>query len=710
MPKPSSAARLKKAKEENRKLHERSTKDSDAALSAYSPLILESASKKAVSLQLPPCTASSSRIPGALVIDPRVRKIADAAGMKFSENAIWLLVVALKEYTKTVLDDTLSTIKAVETGSVPRRSSIRPQLLPKKRTAADTKVSSSPAAKKSANGPAPTKSITPLDIHSTVASMPGGSRSLGCCLSRATFERSLFSSFDKNSVIRGSTFNEVKKFVVSAVTPPIETQSNKVEASSKQAEAPKPNKVKEEMPKSPGSRGLGKGAKDLASLKARSSFSETASTSSSISTVKASGAADFSTRPAAQSGAAQNPSTPPKEPEKAVDSASAPSQVLTTPRKGKGFGVKDLAAMRARSLTAQSEGAADTAKAAADATADDESKEAAAHSSSPDASSAVPPPPAAAAAAAAPSVQAPAPVPAQAAAPSEKNTHTAPPISSPQVAARNNPVTSPAGSRSVYGAPPSLVRNTSASSTSSQPFPQRHGIQHHVGAPFSQLHASGMQNPSVMLANAQLAQGLANALMQNAGQAPPPGQHGQRPTMAAFPGQAPQGLMLGQFAQMVPGMQQSHRFSQVSQVPPVGPQMQSTSAARPPTNPSFGSSAPTNNAQSAAETAQAMVFADPAKQNMASAAATIPTTTKINQGSASASAPSPARGNTATQSTPAPAATDAPPNVVAQPAPAPTSTTTTGTPNASVATSSPCAPDAPTEQQKNESESAEGKM
>jgi len=589
VPKPSSSAVLKSAKEAKRKLDGRSKDDSETTASTYFPLILESNTKHTAPLYLPSSAASSARIPGALVVDPRVRKIADAAGMKASENAIWLLVVALKEYTKTVLDDTLSTIKAVETDSIPRGPSIRTQLLPKKRPAADSSVSSAPATV-SANHPDPTKSITPMDIHTTIASMSCGSRSLGGCLSRATFERSLFSSFDNSFVAGGNAFNEVKRFVVSAVTPP-EPKRTKVEP-------PKTN-VNEGVRKSPVSRGLGRGAKDLASLKARSSFSKSdTSVGSSIAAAnEASGDADVRAEPATPTQTMEISAHSPQELEKRVDSGSATIQSPGTPRKGKGFGVKNLAAMRARSLTSHSEDKGDAAKAASAAA--DESKESLKKSGSLDEATTQ---------AAAPVAT---PAPARATASAANSAGTAPPSSGLSTTEKNAnaPLT---GDRP---APDASI--ASAASSSNQDFP---------GHRPSQSPARTVQNPALALANAQLAQGLANALMQNTGQAPP-AQNAQRPTLAPYPGQAPQ-LAFNQFGQMVPGLQQGQLFGQVPQAP-VGTLMQNVAA-------------PSNTATSAAQSAQAMVFANAVAQNIANAAAVVSATTNPSQSPARvAAAPNP---------------------------------------------------------------------
>jgi hypothetical protein len=45
----------------------------------------------------------SCRLPGALDIDPLVRKLASRSGVKVSDNAVWLIIVAVREYSSSLL-------------------------------------------------------------------------------------------------------------------------------------------------------------------------------------------------------------------------------------------------------------------------------------------------------------------------------------------------------------------------------------------------------------------------------------------------------------------------------------------------------------------------------------------------------------------------------------------------------------------------------
>lgn len=649
IPKPSpKKSPLEVAKKARKEIAQKEKDDQTESL-AYNPLILENVPKPAASHEPPLSSASSMRIPGALVVDPRVRKIADAAGMKTSENAIWLLVIALKEFAMKLLDDTIATSKAVETDSVPSWPSIRPRILPKRPSKASHPKKQKP---KRDEKPA-TKCITPFDIHTTTATIPCGYKSLGGCLSRSTFERSLFSSFDNSFVLGGSAFHEVKKFVVSSVTPrEPEPKRTKTEAPVPIRPTPaqpspsvkKPTKANEQNRKSPVSTGLGRGAKDLASLKARSSFSKSPSPGSLSATAVATGpvaiaqtdksafsggaaavppapaarVAGLTAPPAAQVASAENgavrPAThvasasgPTTQTAAVAGSATRPasapdpplarnesekdttgSHITVTPRKGKGFGVKNLAAMRARSLTSNSEDAAQAAKAAS---ASDDVKETAKPMESTTAAPVqIPVPPAG-----------PSTTPTQptAAATTKKTQRTNP---SPPAGSGSNQPEAPRGS-------PTLPKNAPAAPMHVQHYQQTSGTRHNLGPPFAgqnpQVPRQPMQDPAVVMANAQLAQGLASALMHNNGQARPAGFSGPRPNMIPYPGQTPQGFSLGQLAQMVPGMQQGRPFGQLPHAPSVPlhhPQQQ------------MGSS-------QTAQNAQAMALAKAFAQNMAQAAA-----------------------------------------------------------------------------------------
>jgi len=62
----------------------------------------------------------SARLPGALQIEPLVRKHAAHSGLTASENAIWMLVVAVREYSSALIKKIMSNDKDFGNGYAPR--------------------------------------------------------------------------------------------------------------------------------------------------------------------------------------------------------------------------------------------------------------------------------------------------------------------------------------------------------------------------------------------------------------------------------------------------------------------------------------------------------------------------------------------------------------------------------------------------------------
>ena len=62
----------------------------------------------------------SARLPGALQIEPLVRKHAAHSGLTASENAIWMLVVAIREYSSALIKKIMSNDKDFGNGYAPR--------------------------------------------------------------------------------------------------------------------------------------------------------------------------------------------------------------------------------------------------------------------------------------------------------------------------------------------------------------------------------------------------------------------------------------------------------------------------------------------------------------------------------------------------------------------------------------------------------------
>jgi hypothetical protein len=161
----------------------------------------------------------SSSIPGALVVDPFVRDIVQEDTMRVTENAIWLLVVAVKEHTKATLQKVVDAKEALENGHILPRTKNYPHAL-----ASTSKASTS--GKASPTKPVVTavaskkrKQITSLDIcAASTSSHLAGIGSLGGSLSRYAFERCQHSAYDASPMIPEPNFVQVHKFITSEIT------------------------------------------------------------------------------------------------------------------------------------------------------------------------------------------------------------------------------------------------------------------------------------------------------------------------------------------------------------------------------------------------------------------------------------------------------------------------------------------------------------
>jgi len=58
----------------------------------------------------------SARLPGALEIDPFARKIARQTALTVSDNAIWLLIIAVREHSKALITETISNCRDLDNG------------------------------------------------------------------------------------------------------------------------------------------------------------------------------------------------------------------------------------------------------------------------------------------------------------------------------------------------------------------------------------------------------------------------------------------------------------------------------------------------------------------------------------------------------------------------------------------------------------------
>jgi hypothetical protein len=337
---------------------------------------------------MPPATTrptsggTALRIPGAIAIDPNVRARAHQVGMKVSENAVWLLVAAAKEYSDSVLKSVITSVKAIDAGHVPVRH-------PKQQVTRRTRAS---PPKNDTSAGEPTlplgmiRSITASEVHALTARMHTGAvLSLGGSVSRLSFERSLFSSLDMSAATGGSSSEEVRQYItselLSSIVPkpvkaepsiPIQmsetkpglpmTQTSERSQSDTPTEEQKSLSVAQNIVLRPPIGGLGRGAKDLGALKARASVTKKDNAggpgaaaqnlvSESGLTVPPPEASIAATEPPppAENPDVQKLATTDDEDKGKVNPPMPKHQPMAVSRKGKGFGVKNLRAMMARS-------------------------------------------------------------------------------------------------------------------------------------------------------------------------------------------------------------------------------------------------------------------------------------------------------------------------------------------------------------------------
>lgn len=397
----------------------------------YCPLIKEPADVQPLKPMARNCLSFS--IPGAMSVDPYVRQLAQVAGMKVSENAIWLLVIALREHALSVLKSAVVCRKSLEAGSVPPPPLLRPFVPSSKNKDAFGSPKSAGDKEKNKNSSSVHQQIIrPEDILMLTSGMSiGSARSVGGSVSRPAFERTLFALSSTSVPPGGAVFSQVHQFFTSKIIPS-QSQQSKASPRSSLAAGTKLNEPSRKaetaqattsMPaaqarsRSPHTGGLGRGAKDLAALKARTSITARnnptppvqtleekspdviphlnkqqplaqepafdppkvpeatvattpGSTSDSAIVLVATTAPAATSATASPSAAASATAEPPPPPAALVTTApspllppppaassetqalapAAPPIVVVPTRRGKGFGIKNLAAMRARAV------------------------------------------------------------------------------------------------------------------------------------------------------------------------------------------------------------------------------------------------------------------------------------------------------------------------------------------------------------------------
>ncbi|KAL3940680.1 MAG: hypothetical protein SGBAC_004824 [Bacillariaceae sp.] len=170
--------------------------------------------------------ASSASIPGALVIDPLVRDIAEQSSMRASENAIWLLIVAAREHASNLLKNTLKHKQDMECGEVSEPFLQYPKVIAgtknalKKDTPADKTEQQPPAPVDYIPGKSQTrKVVTSFDVYaSSLVAPTGPPASLGGSVSTTALELCLQNAYTSSSSLPGTDFYDVQKHIVEGIT------------------------------------------------------------------------------------------------------------------------------------------------------------------------------------------------------------------------------------------------------------------------------------------------------------------------------------------------------------------------------------------------------------------------------------------------------------------------------------------------------------
>ena len=262
-------------------------------------------------------TFPSSCLPGALVVDPIVRRIVESEGMQVSESAVWLVVIALKEFTKSIVGRTIQSKEARQKMQLPSRPHCPRVLckakgktgLTKKGSKGSKELPSKPLSSPSKMGIDPKvdsnsagQMIFPADISLLSANMKRNPMdSLGGTVSRLAVERGIFAPANTSQALRSGAFDDVHRFLTSEIMAASAERQKLLRSqrlAAKRSVSPKPTSADDQQDvkkedfsaprtSSPGlergasrslsvgagrggkNLGLGRGAKNLAALKAR---------------------------------------------------------------------------------------------------------------------------------------------------------------------------------------------------------------------------------------------------------------------------------------------------------------------------------------------------------------------------------------------------------------------------------------------------------
>jgi hypothetical protein len=164
-------------------------------------------------------SAVSSRIPGAIAIQPQLTEALSRMDMQASDNAMWLLVIAINEHTKKVLRDSIGLKQAIEAGRVGVPTLRYPKVLaspaPQRKRKSDGSRARAVIHANQSKKEKEKRSITPMDIFAAAQRYPTGQiGSLGGSFSRFSVEHTFHSAFNSLPMVEiGQNFIDVQTFV-----------------------------------------------------------------------------------------------------------------------------------------------------------------------------------------------------------------------------------------------------------------------------------------------------------------------------------------------------------------------------------------------------------------------------------------------------------------------------------------------------------------
>ena len=327
-------------------------------------------------------------LPGALAVDPMVRRLVRENHLKASETAIWLLIIAVREYVQSVLKDTMTNLAAVDSEQALGPIVFTPCAISsgkmgeleadvyynkedkddsqKKVAAIETNIPTKENAVVEVKPSAREKKrrITSLDIASALNGRRMSARSLAGSVPSLAYERCCHASFIGNLPSPPQALDSLKAFIVDSIESAAKKPKHERRDPGPIAIAPtvtvEPGipKPKKASPRdtSGGSNhmptgGLGKEAKNLAELKTR------AATAAEAESTPFDGAMTVSQLDSTIGIQPSVPSTMLATGEHLEQNASPANSGVRASQsispRGRGIGIKNLAVMRARTASSE---------------------------------------------------------------------------------------------------------------------------------------------------------------------------------------------------------------------------------------------------------------------------------------------------------------------------------------------------------------------